>query len=39
MERGTERAWREIRAEALVHNARTLEGALAPGCRLMGRCR
>ena len=35
MERGTERAWREIRSEALVHNAHALEGALAPGCRLM----
>ena len=35
MERGTERAWREIRPEALVRNAGALAGCLAPGCRLM----
>jgi alanine racemase len=31
----TGRAWREIDRQALVHNARTLQAALAPGCRLM----
>lgn len=31
----TARAWREVDREALVHNARALQGALAPGCRLM----
>lgn len=29
------RAWKEIDLEALVHNARVLQGRLAPGCRLM----
>ncbi len=29
------RAWREIDLDALVHNARVLQSALAPGCRLM----
>ena len=29
------RAWRELDRGALVHNAQVLQGALAPGCRLM----
>ena len=29
------RAWREVDLEALSHNARVLQAALAPGCRLM----
>lgn len=29
------RAWREVDLDALSHNARTLQAALAPGCRLM----
>lgn len=29
------RAWREVDLDALTHNARVLQGALAPGCRLM----
>ncbi len=29
------RAWREVNLDALSHNARTLQAALAPGCRLM----
>lgn len=29
------RAWREIDLDALAHNARVLQGRLAPGCRLM----
>ena len=29
------RAWKEIDLEALVHNARTLQRRLAPGCRLI----
>lgn len=29
------RAWREIDLDALAHNARILQGRLAPGCRLM----
>ena len=29
------RAWREVNLNALAHNARTLQAALAPGCRLM----
>lgn len=31
----TARAWREIDLSALAHNARTVQKALAPGCRLM----
>lgn len=31
----TSRAWREVDLDALAHNARVLQGALAPGCRLM----
>lgn len=31
----TSRAWREVDWDALVHNARVLQAALAPGCRLM----
>ena len=29
------RAWRDVDLDALAHNARVLQGALAPGCRLM----
>ena len=29
------RAWRDVDLDALAHNARALQGALAPGCRLM----
>lgn len=29
------RAWREVDLDTLSHNARTLQAALAPGCRLM----
>lgn len=35
IQRDTARAWREIDLEALAWNARELQGALAPGCRLM----
>lgn len=31
----TGRAWREVDGRALAHNARLLQGLLAPGCRLM----
>ena len=31
----TSRAWREVDGRALAHNARLLQGLLAPGCRLM----
>ena len=31
----TGRAWREVDGKALAHNARLLQGLLAPGCRLM----
>ncbi len=31
----TDRAWREIDLDALRHNARVLQSALAPGCKLM----
>ena len=29
------RAWRDVDLDALAHNARVLQGALDPGCRLM----
>lgn len=35
MREETSRAWREVDLNALAHNARVLQGALAPGCRLM----
>lgn len=35
MEQKLARAWREIDLDALTHNARTLQRALAPGCKLM----
>ena len=35
MEQMLARAWREIDLDALTHNARTLQRALAPGCKLM----
>lgn len=35
MTRKTSRAWRETNLSALAHNARTIQSALAPGCRLM----
>ena len=35
MREETSRAWREVDLSALAHNARVLQGALAPGCRLM----
>lgn len=35
MREETSRAWREVDLNALAHNARGLQGALAPGCRLM----
>lgn len=35
MREETSRAWREVDLNALVHNARGLQGVLAPGCRLM----
>ena len=35
MEQKLARAWREIDLEALTYNARTLQRALAPGCKLM----
>ena len=35
MEQTKSRAWREVDLGALAHNARALQSALAPGCRLM----
>ena len=32
---GVARAWRELDRDALFHNAKTVQAALAPGCRLM----
>ena len=35
MDERKSRAWREVDLDALAHNARALQAALAPGCRLM----
>ena len=35
MEQNKRRAWREVDLNALSHNARMLQAALGPGCRLM----
>lgn len=35
MEMTKARAWRELNQAALRHNVKTLQEALAPGCRLM----
>lgn len=35
MDKGKDRAWREVDLDALAHNAQVLQAALAPGCRLM----
>ena len=35
MDERKSRAWREVDLDALARNARALQAALAPGCRLM----